>query len=214
MDSRCRRLDPLHLEATRGTTTTGLLELAALGADVGLLVLVRAEAEVLDGLAGVLLAADEHGVGASGRTGGELVEGEALTASSLNAGTSGVGEAEGSNRELGQLKNTVVVGDGADNNNGLGGLGSRGGNTTLRLGQVDDARDRHRGLVDLGHIQAAEDGLVEAAVRAAGKEAVELCVAVGEVDRVTEWSANECFGKVEIEVGSGSGWLKGGMLCI
>jgi hypothetical protein len=34
------------------------------------------------------------------------------------------------------------------------------------------------------------------------------------VDRVTEWSANECFGKVEIEVGSGSGWLKGGMLCI
>ena len=136
--------------------------------------LVRTEAEVLDSLASVLLAADEDGVGASGGTGGELVEGEALTAGSLDAGTGSVGESESGNRELGKLKDAVVVGDGTNNNNGLGRLGGRGSNTTLRLGQVDDARDRNRGLVDLGHVESAEDGLVESAVGSAGKEAVEL----------------------------------------
>ena len=172
--SRCLPGVHLHLEATRGTATTGLLELAALGADVGLLVLVRAKAEVLDGLTGVLLATDEDGVRAGRGAGSELVERDALTASRLDAGTRSVGESQRSNRELGELKNSVVVGDGANNNNGLGGLRGRSSNTALRLGQVDDARDRNRGLVDLGHVKAAENGLVESAVRSAGEEAVEL----------------------------------------
>lgn len=164
----------LHLETTRSTTTTSLLELPALGPDVRLLVLVRTETEVLDSLAGVLLATDEDGVATGGGAGGELVEGEALTTGSLDAGTCGVGESESSDGELGKLEDSVVVGDGADNDDGLGGLGGRSGNTTLRLGQVDDARDRDRRLVDLGHVESAENGLVESAVGAASEEAVEL----------------------------------------
>ncbi len=56
----------LHLETTRSTTTTSLLELAALGTDVGLLVLVGTETEVLDSLTGVLLATDQDSVGTGG----------------------------------------------------------------------------------------------------------------------------------------------------
>lgn len=164
----------LHLETTRGTTTTSLLELAALGSDVGLLVLVGTETEVLDGLAGVLLATDEDGVGTSRGASSELVKGEALTTSSLDTSTGSVGESESSDRELGKLENSVVVSDGTNNNNGLGGLGGRSGNTTLRLGQVDNTRDRNRGLVDLGHVKSAENGLVESAVSSAGEEAVKL----------------------------------------
>lgn len=179
-NAESKKRNSLHLETTRSTTTTGLLELAALGADVGLLVLVRAEAKVLDSLAGVLLATDEHSVAASGGTGSELVKSEALTASSLDAGTGSIGESQSGNRKLGQLENSVVVGDGANNNDGLGSLRGRSGHTTLRLGQVDDARHRNGRLVDLGHVQAAEDGLVESAVSAAGQEAVELCVGKSE----------------------------------
>lgn len=164
----------LHLETTRSTTTTSLLELPALGSDVGLLVLVRTETEVLDCLTGVLLAPDQDSVGTSGGTGSELVEGDALTAGSLNAGTGSVGESESSYRKLGELKNSVVVSDGTNNNNGLGGLRSGSGDTTLRLGEVDDARDRNRGLVDLGHIQTTKNGLVESAVSSACEETVEL----------------------------------------
>lgn len=169
-----RKPPNLHLEATRSTTTTSLLELAALGSDVGLLVLVGAEAEVLDGLAGVLLAADEDGVATGGGAGSKLVEREALTASSLDAGAGSVGESQSGDRKLGQLKHSVVVGDGANNDDGLGRLGGRSGHTALRLGQVDDARNRNRGLVDLGHVESAKDGLVESAVSAASEEAVEL----------------------------------------
>lgn len=51
----------LDLETARPPATTGALELAALGGDVRLLVLVGTEAEVLEGLAGVLGAAQQQG---------------------------------------------------------------------------------------------------------------------------------------------------------
>lgn len=133
-----------------------------------------AKAEVLDGLTGVLGATDEDSVATGRGTGSKLVQGEALTTGSLNASTSSVGESQSSNRKLGKLKNSVVISDGSNNDNSLGSLGGRGGNTTLRLGQVDDARNRNRGLVDLGHVKSAENGLVESAVSSAGEEAVEL----------------------------------------
>jgi hypothetical protein len=104
----------LYLETARPSATTGTLELAALALDVWLLVGVGTEAEVLDGLTRVLGSAEKDGVGTSGGAGGDLVDGEALTTSLLNARTSGGSEAHSGDRELGQLKETVVVGDGAD----------------------------------------------------------------------------------------------------
>lgn len=174
----------LHLETARGTTTTSLFELATLGSDVRLLVFVRAETEVLDSLTCGLLTTDQDRVATGRSTGSELVQGEALTASSLDTGTGSVGETKSSNGKLGKLENSVVIGDGSNNNNGLRSLGSRSGNTTLRLGQVDDTGDRDRGLVDLGHVKASEDGLVESRVGSAGEEAVELLVVI--VERVLQ----------------------------
>jgi hypothetical protein len=77
-------------------------------------VLVRTEAEVLDGLAGVLGSTEEDDVGASGRAEGQLVECEALTASLLDTGTSSGSEAESSDAHLRDLVETVVIGHGAD----------------------------------------------------------------------------------------------------
>lgn len=133
--SRC-----LDLETTRPPASTGTLELAALGLDVGLLVLVGTHAEVLDGLTGVLGAAEEEGVGTGGEAGSDLVDGEDLTAGLLDAGTGGGSEAESRNGELGELKETVVVGDGANDDNGLALVGLRGvlvGSGRDDLGQRD-----------------------------------------------------------------------------
>jgi len=87
----------LNLETLRPSATTSALELPALALNVRLLVLVRTEAEVLDGLAGVLGSTEEEDVGASGRAEGQLVECEALTAGLLDTGTSGGSEAKSSN---------------------------------------------------------------------------------------------------------------------
>lgn len=122
------------------------------------LVLVRSHAEVLDSLASVLGATEGEGVGTGGSTEGELVEGDGLTAGGQDAGTGGGGEAEGSDGELGDGQETVVIRDGADNHNGalliLGGVG-------------DDAADGDGRAVDLGGKQASEDNLVEAGVGSA-----------------------------------------------
>lgn len=122
---------------------------------------VGTEAEVLDGLTGVLGATEEEGVGTGRGAHGQLIDGQGLTAGSDNAGTGGVGVAEGGNRQLGELQETVVVGDGADQDDGLalvslaGVLVGSGGN---------DLGERHGGAVDLAHHQAAEDSGVELAV--------------------------------------------------
>lgn len=164
----------LHAESTRLPATTSPLELAALRADERLLVPVRTKAKVLHGLAAVLRATEEDRVAAGRGTHGELVKRQALTTSSLNASTSSVSEAERSNAELGEVKHTVVVGDGADDDHGLRGSGIVLGHTTLVARQVHHARDRHRRAVDLRHEQATKDHLVEARVRTARQKAVEL----------------------------------------
>ena len=109
----------LNLETTRPSASTGTLELASLALDVGLLVLVGTHAEVLDGLTRVLRTTEEDGVGTGGEAGGDLVDGEDLTTGLLDAGTSRRSEAEGSDGELGELQQAVVVGDGANDDNGL-----------------------------------------------------------------------------------------------
>lgn len=52
----------LNLETSRPSATTGPLELATLAGDSWFLVGVGSEAEVLDGLAGVLWSSEEEGV--------------------------------------------------------------------------------------------------------------------------------------------------------
>jgi hypothetical protein len=125
------------------------------------LVRVGTEAEVLDGLTGVLGATEEEGVGTGRGAHGQLIDGQGLTTSGDNAGAGSVGVAEGSDRELGELKKTVVVSDGADQDDGLalvslaGVLVGSGGN---------DLGERHGRAVDLAHVQTAEDSGVELAV--------------------------------------------------
>jgi len=156
----------LDLETLGSSATTSTLELAALGSDVGLLVLVGTEAEVLESLASVLGATEKEGVGTGGLLKGELVEGDGLATGSLDASTGSGGEAEGSNRDLGDGQETVVIGDGTDNNDGLLLV------AVLEVG--GNARERDGGTVDAGHEQPAEHDLVEGRVSAAGKEAVKL----------------------------------------
>lgn len=149
----------LDLETTRPSATTGLLELAALGLNVGLLVLVGTEAEVLDGLTGVLGTTKKEGVGTGGLLESELVEGDGLAASGSDAGTGGSGEAEGRNGDLGDVQETAVIGDSADNNDGL-----------VLIAVLEVARntgDRDGRAVDAAHEEAAEHDLVEGRVSAA-----------------------------------------------
>jgi len=136
---------------------------------------VGAETEVPDGLTGVLGSTENQGVGTSGGTEGQLVEGDGLTTGSKDASTGGSGEAEGSDGDLGEGEHAVVVGDGADNNDGA----------LLILGGVaNNAGERNRRTVNLGHKQAAEDDLVEVGVGTTSQEAVKLHQEL-EVDIVT-----------------------------
>lgn len=111
---------PLHastrsdLETTRPSATTSTLELAALALDIRLLVGVGTEAEVLERLTRVLGSTEEEGVGSGWEAGGDLVDGQGLTTSSLDARAGGGGESESSNGQLGELEQTDVVGDGAN----------------------------------------------------------------------------------------------------
>lgn len=135
------------------------------------LVRVRTEAEVLDSLAGVLWATEEEGVGTSWGTHSELVNGEALTAGGKDARTGSGSEAGGRNGELWDLKETVVVGDGADQDDGLA-LVLLGG--VLVGGGRNNAGDGHWWAVDLAHHQPPQDSLVESGVGTAGQEPVQL----------------------------------------
>jgi hypothetical protein len=133
----------LDLETTRPSATTSALELAALALDVGLLVGVGTKAEVLDGLTGVLGSTEEEGVGSSGEAGSDLVNGEGLTTGLQDAGTGRRSEAESRDGELGELEETVVVSDGADNDDGLSLVGLAGllvGSGRDDLGQADGCR--------------------------------------------------------------------------
>ena len=117
--------------------------------------LVGAHAEVLDGLPGVPLAPEQDGVGTSGRTERELVEGDGLTAGLQDALLGRLGEAEGGNRQLGDLQQADVIGDSSDNNNSLrlavGGV----------RGLLEDTGERDGRAVDLREEETVEDGLLK-----------------------------------------------------
>lgn len=75
---------------------------------------VRAETKVLDSLTRVLGTTQEKGVGASREASSNFVNSKNLTASLLDAGTGRGRESKGGNRELGELQETVIIGDGSD----------------------------------------------------------------------------------------------------
>lgn len=131
---------------------------------------VRTETEVLIDLSGVLGSSEKDGVAALGCSEGELVEGEALAAGSLDALAGGAGEAESGDAQLLlQVDQTDIVGDGADDDDGvLGRVGLAVGNLTA------DPRNADGSSVGAALVQSAEDGLVEFAVGSSSEEAVEL----------------------------------------
>ena len=151
---RCR-CPHLSLEAARLPLAAGLLELAALGADVRRGAAARDAgrlAEVALRLTGLHGAAKEDGALAKGRAHGQLVEGDALTASLGDAGTGGLGEAQRAYGELWHLVHALVIGDLADDNGDL---------AVLVRHVLDEPRDRDGRLVAAGHVQALADDLTE-----------------------------------------------------
>lgn len=82
-----------------------------------------AESEMLDGLTRVLWSTQQDSVGTSWGSESKLVQGQNLTTSLLNSGSGGRGESQSGNGHLWDLEQTVVIGDSADNNNGLSGVG-------------------------------------------------------------------------------------------
>lgn len=169
---------PLDLEGLVLSPTTSTLELGTLASDIGFLnsqhtppthihtgkkrrsstnlVLVRTKAKVLDRLASILRTTEQEGVSSGRRAEGELVQSQDLTTSLLNPGPSSRREAEGSDGQFGDGEETVVVGDGADDDDGL---------ALVRIGGVgDDAGQRDGGTVDSGHKQTAQNDLVEVGI--------------------------------------------------
>lgn len=117
------------------------------------------KAEMLNSLSGVLGSSEEQGVASSGSSESQLIQGQDLSSSCDNAGTGGRGEAESGDAELGDGQETVVIGDSADDDNGL---------VVGLLGGVrNNSGDGDRGSVDAGHKKSAENDLVEGRVGSA-----------------------------------------------
>lgn len=112
----------LNLETIGSSATSGLLEFPALGDEAGLDTIVGvgvvdggAVTEMPDGLTGALGATEEDSVGALGGADGELVEGDALTTSCLDASTCALGEAKGCNSKGRNLQHTLIIRDTTNN---------------------------------------------------------------------------------------------------
>lgn len=120
---------------------------------------------MLDGLTGVLGAAEEHGVSAGGCAECQLIEGDNLTASLQDASASGFSHTQRADAELGDLKQADIVSDAAHQYCGL---------ILLALHEVYQLGEGERRAVNLRHKQSLQNNLVEVAVCAAHKEAVKL----------------------------------------
>lgn len=124
------------------------------------------ESEVLHGLPRVLGSTEEKCVRSSRRPKSELVQSQSLATGLLNPGSGSGGEAESSDRQLGHCQETVVIGNRANDDNGL---------SLVRLGDIrGDTRERDRGAVDSRHKQTTQHDFVEVRIRAACEETVEL----------------------------------------
>lgn len=122
--------------------------------------LVRAKPEVLNRLPSILGPPDEKRVASSRRPQGKLVKSQSLASSCLDSGTSGGSESQSGDGKLRNREETVIVSDGADNDDSLIVVVGRVWVSTV----LDDTGDRDRGSVDLGHEETAENSLIEGAV--------------------------------------------------
>lgn len=116
---------------------------------------------MFDGFSRVLGSTEQEGVRTGRSAHGQLVQSQRLTTSLLDSGSGGGCEAESGDGELGNGEETVVVGDGAHNDDGLALVFLCG---TLALGDGYEAGNGDGRAVDAGHEEAAEDDLVEVGV--------------------------------------------------
>src|SRR5699024_7241130 len=79
----------------------------------------RSKTKVLDSFTRVAWSLEENGVLASWSTLGELIEGDDLTAGLQNSGTSTLGDRKSGDGQFGNVEETHIVGDGANNNGDL-----------------------------------------------------------------------------------------------
>ena len=95
----------------------------------------------------------------------EFVKSHALTTSLGDSSASGLGEAEGSNVDLGHVEESLVISDGGNRHDSAVSLSSE---------VLDDLRKGERRTVGSAGEKSSEDGLCEGGVSSAGQESEQL----------------------------------------
>lgn len=123
---------------------------------------MRTETKVSDSLTVRSGASDNQSVLTLGGSQSQLVQGDSLTTSLKDGGLGTSSESQSGNSALGELQDSVVVGDSTNNDNSL--LGG-----TLLFEYTGDSGNRDRRLVNLGEEQRSQDDLVEGSISTAWK---------------------------------------------
>ena len=119
---------------------------------------VGTKAEVLDGLTSVLGSTEKQSVCSSRSPESKLIQGQGLSTGLLDPGSGSSSKAQGSHRQLWDVKQAVVVSDRANNDDGL---------ALVRVSHVgSDTRQRNRWAVNPRHEKTTQHDLVEVGVRA------------------------------------------------
>lgn len=120
---------------------------------------MRTEAEVLEGLTAVLRSTEDQSVASGRSTESELVQGDGLTTGGGNSGTGSGSESKSGDGGLGEAQKSVVIGDGADDDDGA--------LLALLVDVGNNAGQRNGRAVDLGHEESSKDNLVEGGIGSA-----------------------------------------------
>lgn len=108
----------------------------------------------------------------------QLIESQALTAGFDDSSAGSLGETESSNSKLGDLENSLVVGDGSNNNDGSFPKHARRltwGRYLLVLSEMFDYfAERDGGSVGSGSDKSSQNGLSESRISSSGEELEEL----------------------------------------
>ena len=118
-----------------------------------------------DGLTGVTPSTEEDSSRPGGARQCKLVKSQAFSTRGGDASTSGLSEAEGAHGELGDLEETLIVGDGPNKDGNL---------SVLSLHEAGHLGEGDGGAVGLAHTQPLQDGFVEVSIGSASQEAVKL----------------------------------------